>query len=132
MADPTNRVFCCPVELVIELIESKWKPALLLQLGVGIQCFGELSRRMPLVSERVLGQLLRELENDGLVERILHNRIPVRVEYVLTRTGRRLGPILSRMAAFGSDYAVEHKIEILGDSSAEDSGPVALPAVAVG
>lgn len=76
MADATNKVYYCPIELTVDLIASKWKPGLLLHLAQGSGRVGELGRRVPLATRKVLIQLLRELERDGLVEQTLHSDSP--------------------------------------------------------
>ena len=89
MADPTNRIYTCPMELAVDLLAGKWKPQVLWYLKEGVQCFGALSRHMPLVKSRKLTEILGELERDGLVERILHSEVPLSVDYVITDTGRQ-------------------------------------------
>ena len=113
MADPTNRIYTCPMELSVDLLAGKWKPQVLWYLKEGVQCFGELSRHMPLVKARKLNEILGELERDGLVERILHSEVPLSVDYVITETGLQLGPLLDLLDQFGEAYAAEHDVELL-------------------
>ncbi len=119
MADATNKVYYCPIELTIDLLASKWKPTLLRQLAGGGCRGGELRRRLPLVTRKALAGLLHQLERDGLVERTLYSDEAERVEYALTETGGCLVPLLDRLAEFGETYAVEREIEILSDEDAE-------------
>ena len=122
MADATNKVYYCPIELTVDLVASKWKPTLLRLLGAGNCRGGELRRRLPLVTRKALAGLLHRLERDGLVERTLHSDDADRVEWALTAIGRRLVPVLDRLAEFGELYAAEHEIEILSEEDAEALG----------
>ena len=125
MADPTNRIYTCPMELAVDLLAGKWKPQVLWYLKEGVQCFGALSRHMPLVKSRKLTEILGELERDGLVERILHSEVPLSVDYVITDTGRQLGSVLDLLDQFGERYAAEHDVELLqGAAEAELERPL--------
>ncbi len=119
MADATNKVYYCPIELTLDLVASKWKPTLLRHLAAGGCRRGELRTRLPLVTKKALAGLLLQLERDGLIERTLHSDNAERVEVALTELGRRLVPLLDRLAEFGDAYAAEREIEILSDEDAE-------------
>jgi DNA-binding HxlR family transcriptional regulator len=119
MADATNKVYYCPIELALDVVASKWKPTLLRHLAGGGRRGGELRRRLPLVTRHTLAQLLADLEADGLVRRTLLSDDPERIEVALTETGRRLAPILERLAEFGEAYAAEREIELLDEDDAE-------------
>lgn len=66
--------------------------------------FGELRKNLEGISQRVLTQNLRELENDGLIKRKVYAEVPPRVEYSLNELGRSLLPIISTMADWGNNY----------------------------
>jgi DNA-binding HxlR family transcriptional regulator len=83
------------------MMGGKWKPRLLALLGEGTLRFGELERRLPQVSRKVLVEQLRELEADGLVHRQVYPVLPPRVEYSLEPRGRRALPLLCGLRAFG-------------------------------
>ena len=88
----------CPhFHTAIELIGKRWSGAIVWALGEGPVRFGELSRRVPGVSDRLLSQRLRELEDWGLVERNVEDAAPVRVSYALTEKGADLQPTLQRV-----------------------------------
>lgn len=92
----------CAVEVTVAIIGGKWKPILLFHLHrEAVLRFGELGRRVPQVSQRVLARQLRELEADGLVARRVYAQVPPKVEYRLTDDGRALVPILEAMSAWG-------------------------------
>lgn len=119
MADATNRVYYCPVELVLDLLGSKWKPSVLRHMCDGIDTYGEIQQKLPLVTRRTLDTLLSELERDGLVEKTVHSDHRDREGYALTDTGACLGPILEGMANLGAEYAALRGIEVLDNEAAE-------------
>ena len=69
---------------------------------------GELQRRLPHVTRRMLTQHLRELERDGIVHREVYQQVPPRVDYSLTDLGRTLDPVLRHLLAWGQTYAARH------------------------
>ena len=94
----------CPVEATLGVIGGKWKVVILFWLKGGALRFGELRRKIPGVSERMLTQQLRELEEHGIVHREVYAVVPPRVEYSLTDYGRTLGPITELMCAWGKRH----------------------------
>lgn len=94
----------CPVETTLLLIGNKWKVLILRDLLDGTKRFGELKRSIGSVSQKVLTQQLRAMENDGLVHREVYAEVPPRVEYSLTELGESLKPILDAMLNWGMDY----------------------------
>lgn len=97
----------CPVSRTLNIIGGKWKPLILYHLREGVCRNGELRRVMPEITQKVLTQQLRELEDDGLVERKVYPVVPPRVDYNLTQLGKSLEPVLDAMAAWGTTYAGE-------------------------
>ncbi|MBP1761522.1 MAG: MarR family transcriptional regulator [Firmicutes bacterium] len=94
----------CPVETTLQLIGSKWKVLILRDLIDGTKRFGELKKSIGNVSQKVLTQQLRMMEEDGLVHREIFAEVPPRVEYSLTDTGMSLKPVLTAMSCWGEDY----------------------------
>ncbi|QDH15810.1 transcriptional regulator [Oecophyllibacter saccharovorans] len=94
----------CAVEATLSLIDGKWKGAVLWHLLGGTLRFGELRRRMPRVTQRILTNQLRELEADGLVLREVFPVVPLRVEYSLTPLGKSLGKVLTLLKEWGDDH----------------------------
>ena len=91
----------CAVEATLDLIDGKWKGVILYHLQDGCQRFGELRRRMPDITQRMLTKQLRELEEVGLVDRRVYAQVPPKVEYSLSDEGRSLGPVIDALAAWG-------------------------------
>jgi DNA-binding HxlR family transcriptional regulator len=96
--------FHCPVEATLDVIGGKWKVLILFWLCDEVCRFGQLRRHIPDVSERMLTQQLRELEEDGIVSRKVYPVVPPKVEYSLTAYGRTLRPITEMMCAWGKKH----------------------------
>jgi DNA-binding HxlR family transcriptional regulator len=102
----------CAVELAVDVVGGKWRPVILAHLKEGVHRYGELRRRMPQVSEKMLVQRLRELEADGLVARRDLGTSPPHVEYELTAEGRSLIPVLQALHDWGTARATRTEIFI--------------------
>lgn len=88
----------CPhFHAAIELIGKRWTGAIVSALTEGPLRFAEVARAVPGLSDRLLSQRLRELEDEGLVEREVTPGTPVRVTYSLTEKGADLGPAISEL-----------------------------------
>lgn len=94
----------CPVEATLSIIGDKWKILILRDLIDGTKRFGELKKSIGSISQKVLTQQLRDMEEDGLVNRKAYAEIPPRVEYSLTEIGNSLKPILDSMFLWGQQY----------------------------
>lgn len=95
----------CAVEAALGVIGGRWKGVVLYWLlKGGTHRFGELRRRIPSCTERMLTVQLRELEEDGLVSRTVYAEVPPRVEYELTAFGRSLEPVLHGLRDWGEKY----------------------------
>lgn len=94
----------CPVETTLTMISDKWKVLILRDLLTGTKRFGELKKSLTGVSQKVLTSQLREMEENGLVERKTYPEVPPRVEYSLTPLGRSLQPIMDAMRVWGEQY----------------------------
>jgi DNA-binding HxlR family transcriptional regulator len=113
MAEQTRnraRKYRCPVEATLDVIGGKWKSVILFWLRDDVCRFGELRRKIPDVSERMLTQHLRELEEDGVVQRKVYAVVPPKVEYSLTPYGRTLRPITDLLCAWGKKHLRQHPI----------------------
>lgn len=103
----------CAVELAVDVIGPKWRPVILAHLKEGVHRYGELRRRMPAISEKMLVQRLRELEADGLVTRQDHQTRPSHVDYRLTEEGLSLATVLQALYDWGTARAARTGVTIL-------------------
>jgi DNA-binding HxlR family transcriptional regulator len=95
----------CPhFHAAIELIGKRWTGAIVCALTERPMRFGELGRAVPGLSDRLLSQRLRELEEEGLVEREVEAGTPVRVTYSLTEIGERLGPSIRELRSWAKQW----------------------------
>src|SRR5258705_11071881 len=94
----------CAVEATLGLIGGKWKGVILFHLEGGTQRFGELRRRMPGITQRMLTKQLRALEDDKLVIRKVYAEVPPRVEYTLSEIGESLRPVIDILKAWGEGH----------------------------
>lgn len=95
----------CPVSNALQVIAGKWKPLILRELKDGSRRFGELQRRIPEASQKVLTSQLRQLQRDGLVSRNVFRESVLRTEYNLTAHGRTLRPALLELARWGNKHS---------------------------
>lgn len=96
----------CPhFHAAIELIGKRWTGAIVCALTEGPLRFGELVKAVPGVSDRLLSRRLRELENEGLVEREVEPGSPVRVTYSLTERGDGLRPAIAELQEWARRWA---------------------------
>lgn len=100
MPEPVKQ-YNTAVEATLEVIGGKWKPVILFFLTFGKKRNGELARLLPSITQKVLTQQLKELERDGIIQRIVYNEMPPRVEYELTPYGDSLKEILHAMCRWG-------------------------------
>ena len=91
----------CPVTTTLSVIGGKWKPIILHIIRDETRRFGEIRKLIPAITQKMLTQQLRELEEDGIINRRVYPVVPPKVEYSLTEYGRSLKPILEAMAAWG-------------------------------
>ena len=86
------------VETALRFLEGRWKLVILFHLfGGRVMRFSELERAIPDISQKMLIQQLRALENDGIVRRVVYPEVPPKVEYRLTDWGQALCPALDAL-----------------------------------
>lgn len=94
-------------DLILDIIGDKWKPELLRVLDHQTLRFGQIKKQLPHISQKVLTEHLREMEQHGLVERVVYDENPPRVEYTLTEIGYSLEPIFRKLYDWGIYYLSE-------------------------
>lgn len=97
-----NNLPACPVETTLKIIGDKWKVLILRDLFTGTKRFNELKRSLSDVTQKMLTQQLRELENDGIIHREVYPVVPPKVEYSLTELGNTLKPVIDSMYDWGN------------------------------
>lgn len=97
--------YFCTVDYALDIFGGKWKPRLLCILGnMAPIRYGDLKDEMENISDAALADSLKELQQQGIVERKQYNEMPIRAEYSLTKKGKSLIPVLDTI----SEWAVEH------------------------
>jgi DNA-binding HxlR family transcriptional regulator len=100
-----EKIFNCEKELTLNIIGGKWKMLIMWHLGKdGTLRFSELKALIPGITQRMLVNQLRELEEDFIVHREVYPVVPPKVEYSLTEQGQTLMPILEAMYEWGKNY----------------------------
>lgn len=94
----------CPVATTVSLIGSKWKLLILRNLLVRPWRFNELRKSLDGISQKVLTDSLRSMEEDGIITRTVYPEVPPRVEYALSKLGESMRPIIKSMEEFGLAY----------------------------
>ena len=100
----------CPVGETIRLIGGKYKALILWFLTEGTLRYGELQKKIPEATPKMLTQQLRELEADALIQRTVYPVVPPKVEYSLTALGKSMIPILESLYQWGESYLKERGI----------------------
>jgi DNA-binding HxlR family transcriptional regulator len=102
----------CGMAYTLSLVGGRWKPAILWALvNNGILRYGQLRKIVVGVSERVLATQLKELESDGLVERMAYAEVPPRVEYKLTPRGQTMEPLLHSISTWGEQHKEQKALQ---------------------
>lgn len=94
----------CPVATTVSLIGSKWKLLILRNLLVRPWRFNELRKDLNGISQKVLTDSLRSMEEDGIITRTVYPEVPPRVEYALSELGESMRAIINSMEKFGLKY----------------------------
>ncbi|MBL0387588.1 helix-turn-helix transcriptional regulator [Tumebacillus sp. ITR2] len=125
--------FNCPIEATLAVIGGKWKALILWHLRDRVIRFGDLRRMIPGITQKMLTQQLRELEQDGLLLRTVYAEVPPKVEYSMTEYGESLRPLLKMMCEWGlihmrQDETVRKKGPDYGNTTFVNAHP-AVPGV---
>jgi DNA-binding HxlR family transcriptional regulator len=101
--------FCnsqCPLYQAIGKVGNKWKPIIINVIQDKTYRFGQLDAIIPHITRKVLTEQLKELEEDGIVNRTSYKELPPRVEYTLTKQGKAFIPILEAIKQWNEKFAV--------------------------
>lgn len=94
----------CPVATTVQLIGSKWKLLIMRNLLQRSWRFNELRKDLEGISQKVLTDSLRSMENDGIIIRTVYPEVPPHVEYALSDLGESMRPIMNAMEEWGTNY----------------------------
>jgi DNA-binding HxlR family transcriptional regulator len=103
------------VETALRLLEGRWKLVILFHLfGGKVLRFSDLERAIPDITQKMLGQQLRQMETDGIVVRTAYPQVPPRVEYSLTVWGQELCPALDAILKWAErrQQVSEHALRV--------------------
>jgi DNA-binding HxlR family transcriptional regulator len=96
--------YCPQFHKAIEILGRRWTGAIVRALLAGESRFNQIKETVDGISERLLAERLRELEREGIVERIIHAEFPVRIEYVLTDKGNDLSAVVYALAEWAQRW----------------------------
>lgn len=96
--------FYCPVDLTLSIIGGRWKGLVFWNLRDGAKRYGEIKKILVGINDKMLSQVLKELESNGVVNRKVYEIVPPKVEYTLTKEGKKLLPIMKQMSDWGGKF----------------------------
>ena len=105
----------CPVEAAMDVIGGKYKALIVYELINGTRRYNENARAVPQATPRMLSKQLKELEEDGVINRVLYPVVPPKTEYSLTELGRTLVPIVEALCTWGEHYFHLAGVPVPGD-----------------
>ncbi|MDT3424795.1 DNA-binding HxlR family transcriptional regulator [Paenibacillus forsythiae] len=97
-------VMCPRFEKAVDMLSKRWVALIVFVLIPGPRRFGEIEGCLSNLSGKVLSDRLKELENEGIIQRTVYPEIPVRIEYSLTAKGTALAPILKEIGSWSSEW----------------------------
>jgi DNA-binding HxlR family transcriptional regulator len=103
--------YVCGLDAAVDVIDGKWKPLILWELGQQPRRPGALRRELHGVTEKVLLQQLRELERDGVVVRTAEATSPPTVTYSLSERGIALNTALEALGDWGEQH-LDHIVAV--------------------
>jgi len=98
----------CPVSRTLELLGGKWTAKVIFELQRSDSArFGTLRRQLNGITNTMLSSTLKNLMDNGIIERVQYPEMPVRVEYNLTEAGKKMLPIFYEIAVWGAENLPE-------------------------
>jgi DNA-binding HxlR family transcriptional regulator len=106
----------CPIATALRVISGKWKALIFRELQSKSVRYGQLKRKLPEASQRMLTLQLRQLEREGLLKRTVHRDSVIRTQYELTAYGRTLLPALDALSRWGArDHSRRANLQVAPD-----------------
>ncbi|MCB2342476.1 winged helix-turn-helix transcriptional regulator [Clostridium estertheticum] len=99
-----EKLYTCPIDFTIDLISGKWSMWVLWTLQNDTLRFGELRKKIPSITEKMLIQQLKKFESYNIVSRKMYSQVPPKVEYSLTEYGKSLKPIMLLIRQWGNEH----------------------------
>ncbi|OXA95895.1 winged helix-turn-helix transcriptional regulator [Flavobacterium hercynium] len=99
-----------PVRDALEVLNGRWKLPIIISLSFGNKRFGEISKEINGITDKMLSKELKELELNKMITRTVHDTFPPMVEYSITKHGRSLDLVITALRNWG----IEHRKEIIG------------------
>jgi len=106
-----NKLYYNSVEFVMDRIGGTWKMPILWRLREKTLRYSEIKKTMPKVTHKMLTASLRELEEDGFINRVVYAEVPPKVEYSLTERGKESIPVISDLRQYGFQLMKEYGID---------------------
>ncbi len=106
-----GKIYYNPVQLVMEQIGGTWKAPILWRLKDNIMRYGELRKDIPHISDKMLTTQLRELEQDGYINRKVYAVVPPKTEYSLTQKGNEIIELITIIRNYGLKMMDEENIK---------------------
>jgi len=97
--------FICEFDYTLSLIGGKWKGLILWHLQFGTKRYNEIRKELGKITQKMLTQTLRSLEEDKLITRKVYPVVPPKVEYTITERGAKLIPIFHQLIEWGNEVA---------------------------
>ena len=101
----------CPIEFTLNLIDGKWKHLILKEISQEAIRYGRLKKNIPGISPKILIANLREMEENGLILRVVYPEVPPRVEYSLSEKGESLFSIFTELRRWALAIGEEQNVE---------------------
>ena len=106
----TEQSEICPLRLAMDVVGGKWRLSIICLLKDGKPLrYNQIKRGVPGITNVMLSQSLKHLEEYGIVSRRQYNEVPVRVEYQLTNNGKTLLDLLEQFSEWGNQYISRHQ-----------------------
>ena len=112
--------YSCTLALAMDIIGGKWKMIILWVLRDGVLRFNEIKKTLSGITQKMLTQQLRELEDAGIVSRVVYPVVPPKVEYSLTEEGQKIIPILNQLCDWSTEYAKSNSIQYIYPCSTQE------------
>jgi len=124
MTKKRQAYYTCSMEAALNVIGGKWKLTILNRLLSGPKRYGELHRSVAGITEKMLTQQLRELEEDQVIARTIYPVVPPRVEYAFTESGEKLSDVFKALEIWGSNF--QHRINPISGNADHDKSCYAV------